>query len=86
MLWQPLFYNARVAKPDSTEFDTYLLNGLPTKHLRGQTIAELLVEKEATGLGVAVERNQQVVKSAEHGQTRIEVGDRIEIVRLVGGG
>jgi thiamine biosynthesis protein ThiS len=46
----------------------------------------LLVKKEATGLGVAVERNQQVVKSAEHAQTLIEVGDKIEIVRLVGGG
>jgi len=86
VLWQPLFYNAGVAKPDSTELDTFTLNGLPEKHLRGQTISELLVEKEATGLGVAVERNQQVVKSSEHDQTLIEVGDRIEIVRLVGGG
>ena len=86
MLWQPLFYNARVPKPDSTEFDTFMLNGLPEKHLRGQTISELLVQKEATGLGVAVERNQQVVKSAEHAKTLIEVGDKIEIVRLVGGG
>jgi thiamine biosynthesis protein ThiS len=86
VLWQPLFYNARVPKPDSTEFDTFMLNGLLERHLRGQTISELLVKKEATGLGVAVERNQQVVKSAEHAQTLIEVGDKIEIVRLVGGG
>ena len=86
MLWQPLFYNARVPKPDSTELDTFLLNGLPERHLRGQTISELLVKKAVTGLGVAVERNQQVVKSSEYSQTLIEVGDKIEIVRLVGGG
>ncbi len=72
--------------PNSTDIKTFSLNGRPEKHLQGQTIADLLAAKEASGPGVAVERNQQVVRLAEHVQTVIEVGDKIEIVRLVGGG
>ena len=32
------------------------------------------------------ERNREIVPRARHGETRIEDGDRIEIVTMVGGG
>lgn len=52
----------------------------------GLTVAELLVELDATGPGVAVERNGEVVRKANHPTTLIEPADIIEVVRLVGGG
>ncbi|MFT7516669.1 MAG: thiamine biosynthesis protein ThiS [Myxococcota bacterium] len=74
--------------PDSlpTENDTFLLNGRTEQYLGQQSIADLLAKHDAAGPGVAVELNQQVVRHADHAKTRIEIGDQIEIVRLVGGG
>ena len=43
----------------------------------------------ALGLGggpVAVERNREVVPRAEHANTELHDGDRLEIVHFVGGG
>ncbi len=50
------------------------------------TVAQLLGELDATGPGVAVERNGDVVRKADHATTLIEPNDQIEVVRLVGGG
>ena len=50
------------------------------------TVAALLV---TLGLGdtlVAVERNEQVVPRARHGETTLHDGDRLEVVHFVGGG
>jgi len=46
----------------------------------------LLEELEATGPGVAVERNREVVRRREYADCLLEPGDEVEIVRLVGGG
>jgi sulfur carrier protein len=50
------------------------------------TISQLLTELDATGPGVAVERNGDVVRKADHQATLIQPADTIEVVRLVGGG
>jgi sulfur carrier protein len=50
------------------------------------TISSLLEQLEAQGPGVAVELNEQVIPRLQHPDTLIEPGDRIEVVRLVGGG
>jgi thiamine biosynthesis protein ThiS len=50
------------------------------------TVAALLEQLAAQGPGVAVERNEQVLRRVHHAETLIEPGDRIEVVRLVGGG
>ena len=63
-----------------------LVNGAPQPFVEGETVASLLERRTATGFGVAVERNGAVVRRAEQAQTPVEPGDRIEIVRLVGGG
>jgi sulfur carrier protein len=63
-----------------------LLNGESAEVPEGLTIAALVAH---LGLGpgpVAVERNREVVPRAEHGGTRLEEGDQIEVVHFVGGG
>ena len=39
-----------------------------------------------TKSGIAVERNKQIVPKSEYAGTRLESGDVLEIVTLVGGG
>ncbi len=62
------------------------VNGEPRVVEPGTTIGALLVELGLGGVLVAVERNQDIVPRAEHAQTPIREGDRLEIVHFVGGG
>ena len=62
------------------------VNGEARSIAEGTTVAELLV---ALGLGegrVAVERNREVIPRADHDQTQLDEGDRVEVVTFVGGG
>lgn len=70
----------------STAAPVFQLNGSPRPCPPGLSVANLLEQLDAQGPGVAVERNEQVIRRAEHARTLIEPGDRIEVVRLVGGG
>ncbi|MBP8809059.1 MAG: sulfur carrier protein ThiS [Kofleriaceae bacterium] len=63
-----------------------VVNGEPRAVAAGTTIAALLAE---LGLGqrrVAVERNRAVVPRAQHADTALADGDRLEVVAFVGGG
>lgn len=71
---------------DAATESVFHLNGAPRPWQPDLTIERLLQQLDATGPGVAVERNEKVVRRAEHPETQIEPGDRIEVVRLVGGG
>jgi thiazole synthase len=65
---------------------TITLNGERRSFPAPLTISQLL---EALGQGrrpVAVEVNQQVVPAAQHPQRRLDEGDAVEVVTLVGGG
>jgi sulfur carrier protein len=62
------------------------LNGKPREVGEGLTISGLLDALEIKVRHVAVERNRQVVPRAEHPAVRIEPGDELEVVTLVGGG
>lgn len=53
---------------------------------RAQTIKELLQEREMPPIGVAVARNEIVVRRTEHEATLLQEGDTIEIIRAVQGG
>lgn len=64
----------------------FWLNGRPHPWRPGLRLRELLEELGALGGGVAVERNREVVRKAAHAEVIVEPGDRIEVVRLVGGG
>ena len=65
-------------------------NGEPRGVRQGTTVAGLLEQLRAELAlrpeAVAVERNGRIVRRAEREATRIEAGDRLEIVTLVGGG
>lgn len=49
-------------------------------------ITELLVVMEYNGKRVAVELNENIVPKAEYDNTMVSDGDKLEIVRFVGGG
>ena len=50
------------------------------------TVAELAAWLQLPPYGSAVELNGEVVRRAEHATTPLKAGDRLEVVRLVGGG
>lgn len=52
----------------------------------GLSVAELIAHVGITGARVAVERNRAIVPRVEHATTRVEAGDRFELVTFVGGG
>ena len=65
---------------------TIQLNGEQREVPDGLDLAGLIEWLELPADRVAVERNLEVVKRANWNETRIENGDRLEIVRMVGGG
>jgi len=52
----------------------------------GETVASLVARLGLGGGPVAVERNGEVVPRARHTETVLADGDRLEILRFVGGG
>lgn len=63
-----------------------LLNGETRAVDAGWTIADLLQQLQIESRYCAVERNQQVVPREQHAVCRLQPGDQIEVVTLVGGG
>jgi thiamine biosynthesis protein ThiS len=67
-----------------------LLNGQEFEVAEGTTVAGLVaLRREAGHLrspAYAVERNREVVVRARHEAVRLEAGDKVEIVVMVGGG
>jgi len=63
-----------------------LLNGESRSYERPLTVAELLVNMALTGKRVAVELNGEVVRKADYPASPLKDHDRLEVVRLVGGG
>ena len=63
-----------------------ILNGQPKSIADNCTIAQLLEQMAIPGAGAAVARNDAVVRKALHAETALQSGDRIEIIRAVGGG
>ena len=62
------------------------LNGEASRAPDGVTVAAFLDGLGLRQKGVAVERNVEIVPKSAYGATRLEEGDRIEIVQFVGGG
>jgi thiamine biosynthesis protein ThiS len=50
------------------------------------TLADLATWLELPAFGSAVELNGEVIRRADHPTTTLKEGDRLEVVRLVGGG
>jgi sulfur carrier protein len=65
---------------------TIHINGQSREVAADSTVAALLSELGITQPHVAVERNLEVIPRAQHGDTTLQDGDRLEVVTLVGGG
>ena len=62
------------------------LNGEIRRLQKPLTVAALLGELELQHDSVAVELNETIVPRSRHDQQQVCEGDRIEIVRAIGGG
>jgi len=62
------------------------INGEQLELPQGLTVAELLVRLQAPDRGIAVAKNDRVVRRSAFGEERVDEGDRIEIIRAVAGG
>jgi len=62
------------------------VNGETVDLVEGITVAVLLVELALPVDGVAVAINLNVVPRGQHAERVIAEGDRVEIIRAVGGG
>lgn len=52
----------------------------------GITVGDLLVKIQAPERGIAVAKNDRVVRRSEFASERLSEGDRLEIIKAVAGG
>ena len=62
------------------------VNGATRSVAGGLSLEGLLRELDLDGRTVVVELNRQIVRRTELADTRLEAGDRVELVHFVGGG
>ncbi len=62
------------------------VNGQSRQVPEGTTLAALLEQLGLAGRPLAVEVNLQLIPRQQHEDYRLQPGDRVEIVTLVGGG
>jgi sulfur carrier protein len=55
-------------------------------NIAGKTVAEYLADAHYDPKRIAIERNGEIVPKAQYGETVLQDGDSIELVRFVGGG
>ena len=62
------------------------LNGESRDVAAGTSVEALVLTLAEDPRGIAIERNLEIVPKAEHRETLLEEGDRLEVVQFVGGG
>lgn len=62
------------------------INGEQLELPQGLTVAQLLAHLQAPERGIAVAKNDRVVRRSAFNDERVNEGDRIEIIRAVAGG
>jgi len=68
-----------------SEMISIQLNGEP-REVAATTLAELVSELGLERRMIAIERNLEVVPKSQYADTRLQAGDRIELVHMIGGG
>lgn len=63
-----------------------IVNGEPRRVAPGSTLADLIEELGLADARIAVERNQCIVPHGHYREQVLAPGDRIEVVRAIGGG
>ncbi len=62
------------------------LNGEPREIADGTTLSALLEVLEMGQQRIAVEINLNIIPRSQHADTVLQTGDKIELVRAIGGG
>jgi thiamine biosynthesis protein ThiS len=62
------------------------INGVEQETPDFLSVADLADWLQLPAYGAAIELNGEVIRRAEHAATHLEDGDKLEVVRLVGGG
>lgn len=62
------------------------INGKSYEFPDGMTVAELLERFDAPARGIAVAKNDRVVRRTAFDAEQVQDGDRIEIIKAVAGG
>jgi len=62
------------------------INGETKNTPQLNTVADLADWLKMPSFGSAIELNGQVIRRVDHPNTTIQEGDRLEVVKLVGGG
>lgn len=62
------------------------INGQERELPDGTTVAQLLELLDAPRSGIAVARNEKVVRRAEYATSELHDGDSVEIIKAVAGG
>lgn len=62
------------------------LNGKESVRTGAKSLKDLIEELDLKPEGVAAEVNLKVIRKKDYADTRLEDGDRVEIVNFVGGG
>jgi thiamine biosynthesis protein ThiS len=76
----------RQRQPDDPERVRVRINGEERRIPRDRSVAELLEDLELDPRAVVVEINREIVRREHVEDVVVEAGDRVEIVRFVGGG
>lgn len=70
----------------TTTHMTVTVNGEPRELPTGSSVADLVARLGLKASQVAVERNRELVRRADHASTMLVDGDRLEVVTFFGGG
>ncbi len=62
------------------------LNGENREIADGTTLAQLVVELNAPNRAMAIAVNRKVITKAKWGESMLQPGDVVELVRAIGGG
>ncbi|WP_432474599.1 sulfur carrier protein ThiS [Amphritea sp. HPY] len=62
------------------------VNGEKMQLITADNLQQLLETLRMSEKRIAVEVNQEIIPRSQHAVTRLREGDRVEIVRAVGGG
>jgi thiazole tautomerase (transcriptional regulator TenI) len=78
--------SAEIIAGNETSAVEIVVNGKPVAISAGETVHDFLAGKRMTDAMAIVERNGEIVPRGKYGDTRLQAGDRLEVVHAVGGG
>jgi thiamine biosynthesis protein ThiS len=78
--------SAEISANSETASVEIVVNGKPVSVSAGATVHDFLAGKRMTDAMAIVERNGEIVPRGAYGHTRLQAGDRLEVVHAVGGG